>query len=288
MSNTAKIHLNGSLIARLIGGLGKTQKEISEQALLLKKQHPETHAKALRLSQPVLTKIIKAQPSNIQYYWQHLETALLLAEVLGVAVDSLYDANERRGAADEQNNIYEQANNSQLPLSSPYLHTQTPILPNKSDAADFGHLTDLPFVDLPFTPIHARASFAEMCGRQSDYGAEETVRYILPPRPLTEYMKNKSRVFEVNGDSMEPEIRSGEKIVADPVPEGRWELLHNEVVVISYDNVVTVRYIKENELLNRGILTLHPREGLAPLSVRRSLIHCIYVVRESFERKIFS
>ena len=140
-------------------------------------------------------------------------------------------------------------------------------------------------VELPFTPSAEAAHFLSG-GVQLN---PSILRYVLPPRPIFEYMHNKSRVFEVNDTSMEPDMRLGERLVADYVPVVRWELLSNQPVVIGFGGQFAVRMIKDNDLLERDVLVLHPsRAGLAPLTVRRELITCIYAVRESFERKIYS
>lgn len=249
-----------------------TQQELEDRY----KQHRDANPARIHardtLDNASISRIEHSTPGD-KYSKTKLHTAEVLAEALGVPVGSL---------------IASTVAQPQPPIHKPVVPPESPIEKTKNDATDKGLFVELPYIDLPLTTVQARASFIEMCGPQADYGPEETIRYVFPPRPTAEYMQNKSRVFEVNGDSMEPEIRSGEHVVADPVPENRWELLSNKIIVISYDNVLTIKRVKENELLTKRVLTLHPaRPELAPLTVRRELIRCIFVVRESFERKTY-
>lgn len=83
---------------------------------------------------------------------------------------------------------------------------------------------------------------------------------------------------------MEPYLNSGDEVIAVPVPEGRWDTLLNCIAVVSYEgghgtSYVTIKKIIENDLLNRGTLTLLPyRNELAPFAIRRSQISSLHLV----------
>ncbi|MBT9395343.1 helix-turn-helix domain-containing protein [Hymenobacter sp. NST-14] len=92
-------------------------------------------------------------------------------------------------------------------------------------------------------------------------------------------------VFEVEGDSMEPLLRIGEKVIAWQVPEGKWEQVYNQVCVVAYDDTVTIKAVRENELFTRNLLTLYaqnPAAGFLP--VQRQQIQSLWRVEEFFDR----
>lgn len=292
MPHSLRVALVGHLVetARVTKRL--SQRQVAARAKALMEANPGNYLKAAKIPNTLISSIENSVLGDDKSM-QHRKTAQLLADALGVEVKTLLVeqkpvltdenqllvenrkhfvvANEGRGL------IFEPAS-SILPL---------PALGQPVEIRPLDYTDPTVFVLLPFTPILARASFVEMCGWQGDYGDEEKIRYLFPPRPISDYMKHNSRVFEVNGDSMDPEIRNGERIVADEIPKDRWEFLVNTIVVISYADTLTVKHIKENDLMLRGTLTLHPRAGLAPLTIRDRDIHCIFEVRESFERKIY-
>lgn len=144
-------------------------------------------------------------------------------------------------------------------------------------------LVDLPYIDLPIVSVAARASFAPMCGSESDHGPEDTLRLYLSS--TTDRMNyDKARVFTSKGDSMEGIIDDGARVIARLVPKAKWELLHNKVCVVGYGDVVTIKQVFENNL-HEDFLTLYPaKPSLAPLRVPRNLITCIWEVFEFFDR----
>lgn len=71
------------------------------------------------------------------------------------------------------------------------------------------------FIELPYISIPARASFLDMFQDERNYGAFETFRvYQLEP----ELQKKGAIIIEVNGDSMEPQLKDKAKVLAVPVP----------------------------------------------------------------------
>lgn len=268
MTKQSKIIINGRSLRRERERLQLTQQQLSDRYRMERKQLLDRFPKSReRLPHYDISRIENSQPQD-EIASQKEQTVEVLASIFEVPVKELI--------ADEVDNASMAAQSTE----------RVDVDKTASDTTDIGLAFDLPRVELPFISVRARASFVEVCGSVHDYGPEETLTYLLPPRPITEYVNNKSRVFEVNGDSMSPEIRTGERIIADPVPESRWELLTNKIIVISYDETLTIKWVRENELLTRRVLTLYPNlPGLAPLTVRRELIKCIFVVRESFERK---
>jgi transcriptional regulator with XRE-family HTH domain len=157
------------------------------------------------------------------------------------------------------------------------------------DATYIGRKIDRLFVDLPFISVPARAGFCEMCGDMSSYPSTETRRiYLRETNPPMPNPKN-AVVFEVDGDSMEPYLESGDEVTAYLVPESRWDTVQNCIVVVSYtrggEGFLTIKKVIQNDLHNGHQLVLRPyRDELAPLTIRRIEIRCVYLV-DSAERR---
>jgi hypothetical protein len=110
----------------------------------------------------------------------------------------------------------------------------------------------------------------------------DTVLHRLPPGKTAEDYKD-AVVFDIEGDSMEPSLRDGQQVIAWPVPESKWEYLHNTACVVDYEDTVTVKAIYGNDLNNTDGLTLHATGGKGGhFTVSRNDIHSIWEVREYY------
>jgi len=77
-------------------------------------------------------------------------------------------------------------------------------------------------VELPFVSVKARASFIGPGGVTVDPRQFDTVHLVLYGTDELEKYE-RAVVFEVDGDSMEPLLHSGQRVIAWPVDEGKWE-----------------------------------------------------------------
>lgn len=147
-----------------------------------------------------------------------------------------------------------------------------------------GFLADMVAVDLGFVSFRARASFVELgIGIQYPDSFETLRLYVSNEQEAARYTG--ALVFEIEGDSMEPLLRTGEKVIAWQVPESKWEQIHNHVCVVAFDDTVTIKAVRENELFTRNLLTLYaqnPNAGFLP--VQRQQIQSIWRVEEFFDR----
>jgi hypothetical protein len=145
-------------------------------------------------------------------------------------------------------------------------------------------LNELPSVELPFVSVHARASYIGLGGASVDARNFDTVHLtLMSPDEATKY--EGAVVFEVNGDSMQPLLHSGQRVIAWPLDEAKWEQIHNKVCVVAYDDTVTIKAVRSNDLFTKNMLVLHAldeRVGYLPVS-RRS-IRSIWFVDEFFDR----
>lgn len=156
----------------------------------------------------------------------------------------------------------------------------------KSPSSDGAHayalLSDIPLVPLQHVSFKARASFVELGGADTGSGLFDTLLHRLPPGK-TEADYADAIVFDIEGDSMEPTMHSGQQVIAWPIPESKWEHLHNTACVVAYDDTVTVKAILENDLFTYNRLTLRATGGGGgSFVVARAAIHSIWEVREFF------
>lgn len=92
-------------------------------------------------------------------------------------------------------------------------------------------------------------------GDAPDPSQFDTIAVPIMPHETHESLE-KCWVFEINGDSMEPTLNHGQRIVAEPVNEGDWEYQSDRVFVISYAGYLVVKRIKTNDLRQKHYLNL--------------------------------
>lgn len=213
------------------------------------------------------------------------DTAVVLAEVLGLTVEQLTVPVKVQGEGsvnDQRTNLVVQS----LPASDELKNTDSDK--PYSNARLLGRQQELESINLPYISVPARASFVSMGGELSSFPPNDYRRVYLRGSPPAMYKG--CVVFEVDGDSMEPYINSGDEVVAREVAEGRWDECQNGIYVVSYarpdgDGVLTIKKIIGNDLNNRGTLTLRPyRDELAPSVVKRVEIRSIFKVEDVMPR----
>ena len=106
------------------------------------------------------------------------------------------------------------------------------------------------FAHVRFVSIDAAASFVE-----SLYGSENDLEYIPVIREEGEFINDDYLVFQVKGDSMEPTIPNGARILAKRIDEGKWEYADGVVVVV-YNKILTIKRVSKNMLYDNNSLLL--------------------------------
>jgi repressor LexA len=135
----------------------------------------------------------------------------------------------------------------------------------EGNARSLGQPLEADFVDLPFVQVSLRASFTESI-IQGTVPDIETIRVMYVPAKLYK----KGMVFEVDGDSMEPNYIPGARVLALPVDPGSWEYMNSGVYAVCFGNSFVIKRVKDNTIMNEGILMLHsdnPSGGSMPLRV---------------------
>lgn len=138
------------------------------------------------------------------------------------------------------------------------------------------------WIQIPFIPVHARATFAETFETE----IHELSTLTIPRLPGINYENGK--VFEVDGDSMDPTLITGEQVFCEYVDPADWKYITGPVVVAFGNNLIVVKRIKENNLSN-GELTLWSDTemgGKFTLHTEQDQIRRMYKVRYTVYKPI--
>ena len=138
------------------------------------------------------------------------------------------------------------------------------------------------WIQIPFIPVHARATFAETFETE----IHELSTLTIPRLPGINYENGK--VFEVDGDSMDPTLITGEQVFCEYVDPADWKFITGPVVVAFGNNLIVVKRIKENNLSN-GELTLwsdNEMGGKFTLHTEQDQIRRMYKVRYTVYKPI--
>ncbi|MGI4822280.1 MAG: S24 family peptidase [Janthinobacterium lividum] len=133
---------------------------------------------------------------------------------------------------------------------------------------------------LPYLPFGARANFAEHFDDDLEkYPWEHGESLAILNVPDTKEF-SEALIVDVEGDSMEPTIINGSKVVVTPVQQGNWQYMSSGIYCIIYNDNFVVKRVKDNTLMENGILRLHsdnPNAGSFP--VRGEDIRAVWRVR---------
>ena len=114
------------------------------------------------------------------------------------------------------------------------------------------YTTDTSFIDVPFVPVKAYATFAES-------GQSATINDLTTIKILKDAVSNvkKPIVIEVAGDSMSERINDGDRILMEEMDPSEWEYLSNGTFVFVYRSYVVVKRLKESIFSTGGIFKLY-------------------------------
>lgn len=133
------------------------------------------------------------------------------------------------------------------------------------------------YTHVPFLSVRAQAGMPTMLYSDCKTSwIEETYPVFLPLVAITE----KHLVIEVQGDSMEPEIKSGALVLGEAVATDDIRYESGAVYAIIYgNNRFVVKRIKTNEITTAGTLTLwSDNEKYGHITVPANEIHCMWKI----------
>jgi len=150
---------------------------------------------------------------------------------------------------------------------------------NKSDdkPQTYSFKEALDTIELPYVSLAARASFASSC--DDVYEPQET--YSVYRNSQFDY--NNVKVLEVNGDSMESTLVSGEKVLIREVTNSKWEYFTG-LAAVAFKDMFVVKRITRN---TGGLLTLNSDNPLGgSFDVKIDDVNCIYKIEHSVYRPL--
>lgn len=107
-------------------------------------------------------------------------------------------------------------------------------------------------IDLPLITINARASFKYEVFQDSNNTVNETAPiYKTRVKGL-----KKPVIIEIDGDSMEPQLSPGARVLGDEIDSGDW-IYTTGVVAVSFKNQFVVKRIKSNNSIETNLIMLH-------------------------------
>jgi repressor LexA len=154
-------------------------------------------------------------------------------------------------------------------------HVEEPIF-LQGNLKALGSSAEAEYVDLPFINVSLRATFTESIITNTQIETE-TIRIMYANSKLYQ----KGVVFEVDGDSMEPNYVPGARVLALPIDAGNWQYLSSGVYAICFGSSFVLKRVKDNQIMAEGILTLHsdnPSGGSMP--VKREDIRAVWKVEQ--------
>ncbi len=114
---------------------------------------------------------------------------------------------------------------------------------------------DITYTEVPFVPIKFHASFVETYTDGFRY--QDLEMYRVPSATLEGYHHREPVIIEISGNSMQPQLPDGAKVLAVNVDKGDWVYQSGGVFAVVYRDFFVVKRIRDNELLTKKQLTLH-------------------------------
>nr|DAO79839.1 MAG TPA: putative transcriptional regulator [Caudoviricetes sp.] len=106
-------------------------------------------------------------------------------------------------------------------------------------------------VNVPYVPAVAKASFVESL-YDTTYDMDS---YGVMPEDGEDLMSGDYIVYQINGDSMAPNIPNTSKVLAKKIPEEKWEMASG-VIVIVYGKTLAIKRILKNGLFDGNYIIL--------------------------------
>ncbi len=125
------------------------------------------------------------------------------------------------------------------------------------------------YLDIQFVDCKVRGSFLDLMDDGGGLSQFESLDIVRIYDPTPEMRKPGTLGFEIDGDSMEPQLRSGMRVVGVQVGLADVKYATSGVYVVAFGNQLTIKRVKSNDILERGILVLHadnPNAGSLPVA----------------------
>lgn len=137
-------------------------------------------------------------------------------------------------------------------------------------------------IKIPLVDINARAGFIENLDNYQEFISDFI--YIEPERGIK---YDNAISITLDGDSMEPNMQRGDRVLAFFQENAEWEYLNPGVYAIVYRNSFVVKRIVKNTLQVSGQIELISDNNIhGPITVRIEDIKAIWKVTDLIRRRI--
>lgn len=155
----------------------------------------------------------------------------------------------------------------------PDVQTTVPPLPEEAGL----------FAGVPYISITAYSTFIEQYTEGCGSPLEATYRLLY----RTENQVKDCIVIEVQGSSMSPQINDRAKVLSRCISPDNWEYQSGGVYAVLFRDQLVIKRILENDLLTKGVLTLHPDNRLGGVvTVKDKDIRGMWKVVEVLENPV--
>lgn len=136
---------------------------------------------------------------------------------------------------------------------------------------------------IPYLTVKATASFLEKLTPEHYELNEKFPVYFAN----NEQPKPNQIVIEIEGNSMEPTINHGSRILVESVPIGDIIYINSGIYAVAFDSKFCVKRIRENDLQATGTLTLYSdNQNSGYIRINRSEIRAIWKAIRIVDQKL--
>lgn len=121
--------------------------------------------------------------------------------------------------------------------------------------------------EVPYLPAPARAAFAAALAT-APQRAHEALALVALPAGAPPLDPATALVVEVDDTALEPTLRPGARVLAVAVPAAEWPFMPPGIYCLAYRGALVIRRLRDNGLLQSGLLLLHtdgPAGGSYPV-----------------------
>jgi len=136
---------------------------------------------------------------------------------------------------------------------------------------------------IPYLTVKATASFVEKLNPENFTLEERFPVYFAN----NEHPKPNQIVIEIEGNSMEPTINDGSKVLVESIPLGDIVYINSGIYAVAFDSKFCVKRIKENELQTTGRLTLYSdNQNSGFISIKSTEIKAVWKAIRIVDQKL--
>lgn len=152
-----------------------------------------------------------------------------------------------------------------------------------TELMEYDELKKFDIVNVPFLSVKSYASFIDnLTDCTMDKVEERYQVYYTNENP-----NRRQFVIEVSGESMEPTIKDGSKVLAEEVNQADWVYASSGVYAVVFRNQFVIKRMITNTLMQDKVLVLHSdNEKHGSVTVLAENIRCMFKVLKIIDQKV--